>query len=263
MITINERDLFVWEVFAEYIEEECEVPDGLGHFNLEVLIKGRGERREYSPAEYPVLYAEFQRIHDRQSALKFVRKFGLPSGSEEMLKSILLRAKDVRGCLRLYEALKQNLPLRGIELEELQKKDRNILSEKLKRFDKEKILTIGTEKWIQIVNEGLSGVDNYRTPEQGREALTEHINRHLEGVRPVLLYEKEGFKFGQTCGSLLQYIYLQIFDHVTRRKDFVQCLECGAWFSPTKAGMKFCPPLQGEKKSGCANRFYVRRHREN
>lgn len=264
MITRNERDLFTWEVFTEYVEEENENTDGLGHFSREVFIKGRGKRREYSPTEYPTLYAEFQRIHNRPGALKFVQKFGLMDGPEGgILNKVIMDAKKVRECLRLYNAINQGLPLQGIELEELEARDRNILSEKLKRFSREKINAMGMEKWMQIFYEELRVADKHRTIEQCREALMEHINKRLEGIKPVLLYEKAGFVFGQTCGSLLQYIYLQIFDHITKRKKFFQCFECDGWFSPTKAGMKFCPPLPGEKKSSCANRFYVRKNREN
>lgn len=264
MITGNEKDLFTWKVFTEYVEEEKEISDGLGHFNHEVFIKGKGECREYSPLEYYTLYAEFQRIYDKQDVLEFIQKFGLPNSTEEeTLKNVLLDAQKVRECLRLYNALKKGLPLQGIELEELQMKDRIITSERLKRFNKEKVLVMELEKWGQIVIEEMKAATKYRTPEQGREALMEHINKRLGGVKPVLLYGKEGFTFGQTCGSLLQYIYLQVFDHVSRRKDFVQCLDCGSWFSPTKAGMKFCPPLPGKKKSSCANRFYVRENRKN
>ena len=263
MVHRDERDLFTWEVFSEYIEDEHETMDGIGHTTQELLIKGKGDRREYSPADCPNLYNEFQSINDKQSALKFIRGFGLPYGKYADLKGILYDAENVRECVDLYNALKENRSLKGINLEELQAKDREFTSKRLKRFSKEKIETMGIVKWQKIIQEEMMIADKYRTPEQGREALMEHINKHLLGVQPVLSYINNEFVFNQTCKNLLQYIYLQLFNLITGRKDFVQCQECKRWFSPTKTGMKFCPPLPWEKKSRCANRFYVKQNREN
>jgi len=258
----NGKDLFEWDVYEEYIEEPHEANNGLGHFYPELFIKGQGEYRKYSPADYPTLYAEFQRINDKQSALKFIREFGLPGGKIESLKQIFIDARNVHECLRLYNALKNNLPLQGIDLEELRMKDRAVSYKNLSKYSKEKIDAMGILKWGQIVQEEFMKADKYRTPEQGREALMEHINKHIEGVRPTLACYKGEFTFNRTCSNLLQYIYLQIFDHVTSRKGFVQCLGCGSWFTPTKQGMKFCPPLPGKRKSSCANLYYTRKHRE-
>ncbi|MCL6610095.1 MAG: hypothetical protein K6T66_00995 [Peptococcaceae bacterium] len=270
MIIKNERNLFTWKVYTNYAETEKvrEVNDGMGHIYpvTTVYIRGEGESREYHPVEFPGLYIEFQRIHNKESVWGFIRKFGLPLDPKEViLEEILFCAKNIRECLRLYDALKNNLPLQGIELEELLDKDSKNVHEKLKRFNKEKVLAMGMEKWAQIVSEAFKVAGRHRTLEQGRKALMEHINKRLEGVRPVLFCSEEGFAFGQTCNTLLQFIYLQVFDHITNRRKFEQCQVCGSWFIPTKNiknGMKFCPPLPWEKKSRCANLFYVREYRD-
>lgn len=270
MITKNERDLFVWEVYANYTEAEevRESNDGLGHIYpvMAVYIRGEGESQACHPVEYPGLYIEFQRIHDKQSAMGFIRKFGLPTDPKKaVLEEILRCAKNVRECLHLCETIRNGLTLQGIELEELLDKDGKNVHEKLKRFNEEKVLVMGMEKWAQMTTEAFKAAGKCRTLDQCREALMEHINRRLEGVRPVLFCGEEGFTFGQTCGSLLQFIYLQVFNHITNRRKFKQCLVCGSWFVPTKdtkAGMKFCPPLPWEKKSRCANLFYVKEYRD-
>ncbi|OPY58707.1 MAG: hypothetical protein A4E55_00762 [Pelotomaculum sp. PtaU1.Bin035] len=258
----NGKDIFEWQVHEEYTEEMHEVLfDGL-HYRLEIFIAGQGNLKKYHPSDYPTLYTEFQRISDKQSAFKFIREFGLPNGQAENLNQILMDARNVQECLRLYEALKQNLPLRGIDLEELRDKDRVNASEKLKKYSKKYIQGMGEKAWFQIILDKVKAAEQERTPDQGREALLQHVNRHLEGVKPVLAYYKGEFTFNRTCDSLLQYIYLQIFDLISNRNNFVQCLDCGSWFTPTKKGMRFCPPLPGQRKSSCSNRYYVRKHRE-
>ncbi|MCL6449057.1 MAG: hypothetical protein K6U04_13075 [Armatimonadetes bacterium] len=260
---------FTWQVYEEYVIEEEKVlepwvivPEDIEeYYRSEMFFRGEGKAREYRPDEHPSLYVEFQRVRDREDVLRFIREYGLLSGPRDSLTGILTQAKNVRECLRLYDALQNGFPLWGIELEELAMKDGAIAHEKLGRFNKEKVLNMGIEKWTQIVLLTMKGAEDHRTPQQGREALIEHVNKRLEGVRPILAYGKEGFTFSQTCNSLLQFIYLQIFEHITGRREFVRCLVCGSYFVPVKKGQKICSPLPGEYKSKCRNRYDVANHR--
>ncbi|MEW6171732.1 MAG: hypothetical protein AB1510_01495 [Bacillota bacterium] len=99
------------------------------------------------------------------------------------------------------------------------------------------------------------------------DILRDMVETHLYRVRPLLQVDPEPsrpfvLRPGWAVPDLLSAMWLQFYWFLTSEKTLNRCLECHSLFVPTRSNQQFCPPFRGQKQSSCANRYYVRQHRE-
>ena len=99
-------------------------------------------------------------------------------------------------------------------------------------------------------------------------SLSEIVSGHLARVTPwmaLCVLRRPPYRKLEPCWrvpDLLSAMWFQFYWFLTQNKSLNRCVECGSLFVPTRKNQKFCPPFPGQRQSSCANRYYVRRHRE-
>jgi hypothetical protein len=265
---------FTWTVFEEYEimsrwEENERKPGTPVKVRYIAAKDPLGKRKEIEPLEdFPTLYNQFSKIDiksvkslfeielDKSSWLDikgiksvegldefvhFIYTFGLlTNASEERLDVFLNNLSNVKNCLTLYAALKNG----------------TLKAENYYRNNLDEIMT----ERIGISDKKIFSSEEMEA--KALKAITEHINKHINGCCPALVVKNKIIMPLNTCDTLLGAIYLQIYEKVSEKKELVQCEECGSLFFPKRKGEKYCPPYEKTKKSACLNRKLGREYRE-
>lgn len=88
-----------------------------------------------------------------------------------------------------------------------------------------------------------------------QRALLNAINKKANLINPVVGFADGEITKFTTSTCLLGVFYLRLFELVTENPKMKKCRYCGDHFIPRKTNANFCPPLEANDRSKCANRY--------